>query len=291
MRKVKSGISFLISFIMMLLLLVAMGMLFFMYGIGNEKLYFEVVKDNKTVDDIYEGVNDKLKYVMLSNNIPESVVNNIITKDEVEDSVFTTVSNVLDYIEGNNNSIKQFDSSIYSERLIEAIKSRLTENGVALTPEVLEVLDEIKESANDIIDSEVENIDVSKISSSSYSTKIQKIVAIMTNKTYFLSIIGVYIVLAISLMIMWRKSITRAFSWIGYSSLSSGALVLVVGLSGYISKFYNNIALTSETLKENISSIIQRYFITLSTIGGIFAIVGIFFVLLYWIHLVKKNNR
>lgn len=291
MKKVKSGISFLISFIMMLLLLVAMGMLFFMYGIGNEKLYFEVVKDNKTVDDIYEGVNDKLKYVMLSNNIPESVVNNIITKDEVEDSVFTTVSNVLDYIEGNNNSIKKFDSSIYSERLIEAIKSQLTENGVALTPEVLEVLDEIKESANDIIDSEVENIDVSKISSSSYSTKIQKIVAIMTNKTYFLSIIGVYIVLAIALMIMWRKSITRAFSWIGYSSLSSGVLVLVVGLSGYISKFYNNIALTSETLKENISSIIQRYFITLSTIGGIFAIVGIFFVLLYWIHLVKKNNR
>ena len=52
MRKVKSGISFLISFIMMLLLLVAMGMLFFMYGIGNEKLYFEVVKDNKKVGNV-----------------------------------------------------------------------------------------------------------------------------------------------------------------------------------------------------------------------------------------------
>ena len=291
MRKVKNIVSFFISFIMMLLLLIIMSMLFFMYGVGNEKLYFEVVKDNKTVNDIYEGVNDKLKYVMLSNNIPESVVDNVITKDEVEDSVFTTVSNILDYIEGNNDSIKKFDSSIYSERLIEAVKSKLTEEGIALTPDVLEVLEEVRESVDNIIDSEVENIDVSKISESSYSNKIQKIMSIMTNKTYFMWIVCIYIALAIILMIMWKRSITRAFSWIGYSSFSSGVLVLVVGLSGYISKFYNNIAITSDTLKENISSIIEKYLITLSFIGGIFTVVGLFFVVLYWIHLIKKIDK
>lgn len=291
MRKVKNIVSFFISFIMMLLLLIIMSMLFFMYGIGNEKLYFEVVKENKTVNDIYEGVNDKLRYVMLSNNIPESVVDNVITKDEVEDSVFTTVSNILDYIEGNNNSIKKFDSSIYSDRLIEAVKSELTDNGIALTPDILEVLDEVKESADNIIDSEVENIDVSKISQSSYSNKIQKVMSIMTSKTYFIWIVCIYIVLAIVLLILWKKSITRGFSWIGYSSLSSGVLVLVVGLSGYISKFYNNIALTSDTLKENISSIIEKYLISLSTIGGLFTVIGLFFVVLYWIHLIRKNNK
>lgn len=291
MRKVKNIVSFFISFIMMLLLLVIMSMLFFMYGIGNEKLYFEVVKENKTVNYIYEGVNDKLRYVMLSNNIPESVVDNVITKDEVEDSVFTTVSNVLDYIEGNNKSIKKFDSSIYSERLIEAVKSKLVENGVALTPDVLEVLDEVKESADNIIDSEVENIDVSKISQSRYSNKIQKVMSVMTSKTYFICIVGVYIVLAIVLLILWKKSVTRAFSWIGYSSFSSGVLVLVVGLSGYISRFYNNIAITSDTLKENISSIIEKYLISISTIGVIFTVVGLFFVVLYWIHLIKKNKK
>ena len=87
--------------------------------------------------------------------------------------------------------------------------------------------------------------------------------------------------------VIWRRK-SRRFAWIGYSFISSGLLVFLIGLSGYISGFYDNFAIAIPYIATAISLIMRKCLLSLTFIGFIVLVIGLCFMSVYWKHLYKR---
>ena len=71
-------------------------------------LYTEALENNKGVESIYESINDNINYLMLSNNIPQNTMKDIITKKEIEDELNSTMITMVRFILGMDSKRKLF---------------------------------------------------------------------------------------------------------------------------------------------------------------------------------------
>lgn len=291
MKRRNNVICFFISFILMLFLLVTMALSFFRANIMNENLYYSVLDKNDAVNTVSDTVESKIKYILLSNNIPESIANDIISKQDIQNDIHSWISNSINYFKGTEKKFNSIDVDPYKTKIKNNIISYLNENNIFMTKEIYEVVNEIGDSLESIINTEIQPIDFEGLSKTTYGMKFKQVCVLLNSNTTLISVVGLDIVLAVILIIVWRKSVSRALAWIGYSFVSSGLIVFLIGLSGYISKFYKNVSIVSENLKKNISLIIQKYLVNLSTIGGVFVLIGFLLIMTYWVHVYRKGKR
>lgn len=287
-KNIKNILAFIVSLLLMFVLLITSLTMFFRGSILNPQTYIDVVEKHGIYDEIYENIYSNIKYLLLTNNIPENTLDGVINKDEViqitNDFIYYTVG----YMKNEQNEIPAVKMEIYQSRVDNAMKDYLLENSIYLNDEFKNNLNEFKSTIYNIIKSDLELININELSKSSAMKAVAKISSVIDSGSFIVGLFIMVIILSSLFFIIWKKRKARRFVWIGYSFVSCGILITLVGLSGYISGFYNYIAISIPYLATAISLIIKKWLFDLSMIGTSVLLVGICFMAVYWRHLYKK---
>lgn len=287
-KNIKNIMSFIISLILMFVIVITSGVLFFRGTLLNDQSYIKVLERNNIYDKIYYNITENLEYLLLTNNIPQDTFEGVILKTEVKASVDSYVYSIVDYMKNKKVEIPPLDMSVYEERFDEDINEFLMFNGMYLNEEFKHNLEEFKSTFMSIIKSDLQVLDFNALSNASSMKMIAKLSGFINSGAVVLGLIMVILILCSFIILVWRKRKARIFAWVGYSFVSSGILVLLVGISGYISGFYSHVAIGIPYLAMAVAAIIKHYLFNLSIIGIIVFIIGICIVFRYWIHLYKK---
>ena len=112
MKRLKNVASFIISLLLTFVFLANIFLVFFKNTILDIGLYTEALENNKGVESIYESINDNINYLMLSNNIPQNTMKDIITTKEIEDELNSTMITMVRFILGMDSK----ESSLNTDR-------------------------------------------------------------------------------------------------------------------------------------------------------------------------------
>lgn len=287
-KKSRNILSFLIAIILMFTTLITSIILLWDTTIINEKTYTKIFEKNNTYNKIHTSINEDIEYLLLVNNIPTDTLNGIISVDEINQFITETTTGLVGMLKGEEIQVPKLDKAKYEQRFTQSMNKFIRENGMALNEQGKKDLQEMKETVIRIIDSGLQLVEYSKLTQSNIIQKLAKVLSLLSK---------IYIPISLTILILlitkifkniWSKRPVRASAWTGYSFLSSGMIIFMFGFSGYISRFYKNIAISIPYLSESVSSIIEKYLLSYTTIGLIILILGIFNISKYWKHLYKR---
>ena len=124
MKRLKNVASFIISLLLTFVFLANIFLVFFKNTILDIGLYTEALENNKGVESIYESINDNINYLMLSNNIPQNTMKDIITTKEIEDELNSTMITMVRFILGMDSKESSLNTEPYLEKFDEKNKNR-----------------------------------------------------------------------------------------------------------------------------------------------------------------------
>lgn len=288
MRKYKSILAFFISLLIMFTIIATCSVVFFKNTVLSESTYTKVLERENTYNKIYDNINENIKYLMLTNNIPTDTLSGVITEDEVRDTVNDYIYYTVSYMRKEESQITKLDMDTYTKRIDEKMDKFIKENNLSKNAEFMGHVNEIKGTALNIIKGDLEVVNLNELSKSSYMTKLASLSYILNSNKVIVSLIAIIILLSASMCLIWKRRKIRRVVWVGYSFMAGGLTVMLIGISGYLSNFYKHIAIDIDYLAEAIAAIIKNYLITLTQIGSFIFLIGILLMAVYWRHIIKK---
>lgn len=292
-KNIRNVFSFIVSLVLMVVIILGGTTVFFNTTVLNENKYINSLEKNDIYAKIKTNIDDNLKYLMLSSNLDENILNNVISEDEIKDIVDGYVNYFVSYMKREATEIPKLDASVYYDRIDASLDKYLRENHVTyLNEDVKKDMEEIKNIALQIISSDLNIIDFNALSKSTALRAVASVSSVINNIAV-VGMIGLVVLMLIGIIfLIWSKSrAVRAYAWTGYSFISAGMIMTLIGVSGFISKFYNNIALNIDYLVDGITGIIKVYLTQFSIIGSVITIVGFVVLSRYWVHLYRKYTR
>lgn len=292
MKKLKNLASFIISLLLTFVFLANIFLVFFKNTVLDIGLYIEALENNKGVESIYESINDNISYLMLSNNIPQDTMKDIITTKEIQDEVDSTMITMVSFVLGMDSNESSLNTEPYLEKFDEKMDKFISENSITMTDNLKNNINTIRASVDTILTSELEIVDLNKFVNSSVGNKIKKAFSILNSTAFSISVLAIDIILIAFIALIWgKKKFHRTFAWIGYSSVASGLILFLISFSGYISKFYDSLIIGIPYLKNFIISIIKVYLKNLCINSLFFIILGIIFIIVYFVCYTKKLKK
>ena len=292
MKKLKNFTSFLLSLLLTFVFLANIFLVFFKNTVLDIGLYIEALENNKGVESIYESINDNISYLMLSNNIPQDTMKDIITTKEIQDEVDSTMITMVSFVLGMDSNESSLNTEPYLEKFDEKMNNFIAENSITMTDNLKNNINTIRASVDTILTSELEIVDLNKFVNSSVGNKIKKAFSILNSTAFSISVLAIDIILIAFIALIWgKKRFHRTFAWIGYSAVASGLIVFLISLSGYISKFYDSLIIGIPYLKNFIIAIIKVYLKNLCINSLFFIILGIIFIIVYFVCYTKKLKK
>ena len=191
MKKLKNFTSFLLSLLLTFVFLANIFLVFFKNTVLDIGLYNEALENNKGVESIYESINDNISYLMLTNNIPQDTMKDIITTKEIQNEVNSTMITMVSFILGMDSNESSLNTEPYLEKFDEKMDKFLSENSIIMTDSLKNDIKSIRASVNTILTSELQIIDLNKFINSSIGNKIKKALSILNN--YFNSFYSSYL--------------------------------------------------------------------------------------------------
>ena len=292
MKKLKNLASFIVSLLLTFVFLANIFLVFFKNTVLDIGLYNEALENNKGVESIYESINDNISYLMLSNNIPQDTMKDIITTKEIQNEVNSTMITMVSFILGMDSNESSLNTEPYLEKFDEKMDNFISENSIIMTDDLKKDIKSIRASVNTILTSELQIIDLNKFINSSIGNKIKSALSILNSTTFSIALFAADIILIALIALIWgKKKFHRTFAWIGYSAVASGLIIFLISLSGYISKFYDSLIIGIPYLKNFIIAIIKGYLKNLCVNSLFFIILGIIFIIVYFVHYTKKLKK
>ncbi len=292
MKKLKNLASFIISLLLTFVFLANIFLVFFKNTVLDIGLYIEALENNKGVESIYESINDNISYLMLTNNIPQDTMKDIITTKEIQDQVDSTMITMVSFVLGMDSNESSLNTEPYLEKFDEKMNNFIAENSITMTDNLKNNINTIRASVDTILTSELEIVDLNKFVNSSVGNKIKKAFSILNSTAFSISVLAIDIILIAFIALIWgKKKFHRTFAWIGYSSVASGLILFLISFSGYISKFYDSLIIGIPYLKNFIISIIKVYLKNLCINSLFFIILGIIFIIVYFVCYTKKLKK
>lgn len=292
MEKLKNLASFMVSLLLTFVFLANIFLVFFKNTVLDIGLYNEALENNKGVESIYESINDNISYLMLSNNIPQDTMKDIITTKEIQNEVNSTMITMISFVLGMDSKESSLNTEPYLEKFDEKMDNFISENSIIMTDNLKKDIKSIRASVNTILTSELQIIDLNKFINSSVGNKIKNVLSILNSTTFSIALFTTDIILIALIALIWgKKKFHRTFAWIGYSSVASGLIVFLISFSGYISKFYDSLIIGIPYLKNFIIAIIKGYLKNLCVNSLFFIILGIIFIIVYFVHYTKKLKK
>lgn len=286
-KNFKNILAFIISLLLMFVLSLTSLTLLFRGSILNPRTYIGVLEKNNIYDDIYENIYSNIDYLLLTNNMPQGTLNGIVSKDEIIQVVNDCIYYTVGYMKNEHREIPSIDMKVFEDRLNKSIDKFLLENSMYLNDEFKNGLNDLKATVLNIVKSDLEFVNLNEISKSSAMKSIAKISTIIDSPIVIVGLLFIIIVLCSMFFILWKRRKARRFVWIGYSFVSCGMIVFLLGFSGYISGFYNHIAIAVPYLAAAVGLLIKKILWDLASIGGVIFLIGMCFMSVYWKHVFK----
>lgn len=292
MKKLKNLASFIISLLLTFVFLANIFLVFFKNTVLDIGLYIEALENNKGVESIYESINDNISYLMLSNNIPQDTMKDIITIKEIQDEVDSTMITMVSFVLGMDSNEGSLNTEPYLKKFDEKMNNFIAENSIIMTDNLKNDINTMRASVDTILTSELQIVDLNKFVNSSVGNKIKNVLSILNSTPFSMALFAIDIILIVLIALIWgKKKFHRTFAWIGYSSVASGLIVFLISFSGYISKFYDSLIIGIPYLKNFIIAIIKGYLKNLCINSLFFIILGLIFIIIYFVHYTKKLKK
>lgn len=295
MKKIlKNSLSFIISLLTMFVILVTCMTIFVDKVVLNEQTYIKVLNEKDIVSQVKENIYENLDYLLVSNNIPQGTLNGIISTSEIEENFHNYIDLTVKIMKNKRVEIPTIDTKVYSKRLNSKIDNFIEKNKENISSEFYGNLGEFNNTAINIISSNLQVVNLNALYQSPTIKLVAKISELVTSKQILVLLIVLIVLLSLSHFIIWRGTRqVRGFAWAAYSFLSSGIILFLIGFSGYLSKFYENIAIGVDYIKNMSIGIIETYLLDITYIGIVVFVIGILIMSRYWIHLFKayKNHK
>lgn len=288
-NKIKIVSSVVLSMLMMFSITLTIMVSFFKFTVVNPNTYLNILESKEIYNRIYDTIQGNMAYALTVNNISNDVKENVISLEEVKTEVSNIVRETGLYFKTGENNIKPVNTEIYSERFNSNLKEFIKDNSIHINSELEEHLKALEDDVAFIINNELQIINVDTVVKSSTVNKVITLINLYTNKVLLLLII-VSIVLALSLILIWKKNFVESTRWIGNSFISAGALITIVFFSGYISKFYGNIVINIEYIRNFIGFIIKHFLLVLTNYGVVSIIIGLLLLIPQIKYSIKRSK-
>ena len=276
--KGQNFLSFIISILLMLSIIVSILSLSVNFIILKPNTYYNVLEKKNIYNEIYNVVNDNISYALTLSNLSQDINKDIISEDEVKAEVESFVGEIIKYLRTGINNISKVNIDIYMERFDKNLNEFFKNNSIVITDEVKAEINTLENDVKQIIQNELQIVNVDVINDSAIFSKVTKITSLFAAKLYFAPIIFVLFTILL-LFAVWRADYVRLLQWIGNSFISSGLMIFLIFFSGYVSKFYEYTAINIVYLKSFVSSIIKSYLGTLSLWGVFIIIIGLILII------------
>ena len=293
MNKVKNLISFLISLFLLFAIMATSIVIFCNTTLLSGNYYVKVYEDNKIIDEMYDSINESTKYYMVQNNVPQKYLDEIMSKDEIKQEFGGYLSQITKFLCGDSEQVNEVNVDKYLSRIDDAFNEYVNDTGLIVNKVSTDSVNNLKNDIKQNLEAQIAIVNDNKIFETNSIQKLRKITRVVSNKYVLFSLIICDIMLFGVLLMIWKKDMFRFCSWCGSAFLSSGMLIFITFISGYLSEFYYNIPLSPEYVRNGISSIIKNVFERFAIFGTGVMLVGVALMAVNWMHILKiyKKNH
>ena len=195
MTHIKALLYYIIELIMALFVLLLMALLIFKYTIYNNEYIKDVFEKHNYSENISKDIKNDMKNNIIPTQLPESVLDNIYTEDELKE----TINSLIDKVYTNEKI--EIDTTKLSDNLRNNIDKYIKDNNINV---------DNNESVNKIV-VQMTDIYKSKITQSNIFNKVQKIIS-KTSKyidlAIIISIVSLLLLFIISLFLKREYNIS-----------------------------------------------------------------------------------
>ena len=184
-------ISFIISILLMLSIIVSILSLSVNFIILKPNTYYNVLEKKNIYNEIYNVVNDNISYALTLSNLSQDINKDIISEDEVKAEVESFVGEIIKYLRTGINNISKVNIDIYMERFDKNLNEFFKNNSIVITDEVKAEINTLENDVKQIIQNELQIVNVDVINDSAIFSKVTKITSLFAAKLYFAPIIFV----------------------------------------------------------------------------------------------------
>lgn len=288
-NKIKMALSVVISMLMMFSIICTIIVSFIKFTVFNPDTYLNILDSEEIHERIYDTIQGNMAYALTINNISNDVKDNVISLEEVETEVNNIVRDFVMYLKTGENNIKPVNTDIYADRFNDNLKAFIKDNSIHINNELKEHLEVLEEDVKIVINNELQIINIDEVVKLSAVNKIATLVSLYMDKVFF-ALVGSSVVLALLLVLIWRKNFVEATRWIGNSFISAGLLITIVFFSGYVSKFYGNIVISIEYIRNFIGFVIKEFLLVLTTYGVAALVVGLLLLIPQINYSIKRSK-
>lgn len=287
-KGIKNALSFIISLLTMFAILVASISLFLDKIVLNEHTYIKILQKENITKQVESYIYENLDYLLITNNIPTGTLDNIISEEEIEDTLYNYINFTVEFMKSRSGEIEPLNLEVYGDRFDNKIDDFIKKNEKNINDDFYGNLGDFKTSVLNIIKSSLQVIDLNALSKSPAIKLVAKASSIISGIKFFGLLSLIIIMLNLSHFIIWKgRRKSRGFAWLSYSFVSAGMILFLIGFSGYLSKFYKNIAIGIEHLKNTTIAIMESYLLNVTYLGVMILALGIVFMCVYWQHLFR----
>lgn len=97
--------------------------IFLRYVILNETTYLNILSESGTYSQVKDSVYEKIDSVLSSKNINIDIKESIITEEDIKKETDNAVREILTYLKTGENNVKMPDTSVYKQRISDALNS------------------------------------------------------------------------------------------------------------------------------------------------------------------------
>ncbi|MGL5383437.1 MAG: hypothetical protein ACRDCC_08130 [Culicoidibacterales bacterium] len=280
--------SFGLALILVFSLVATIGVAFFQQTLLNESTYTQAILANKVATRVHETIEDNMDYLMVVNNIPQTVVDGIISEAEVSVVLNQTVADVLNFLKGTTPEIKPINFTLYQQRIEKNINAYVATQETVLSQQQLRDIAALKVTLLQIISGEVQLLDFAELSQSSIAQLVVKLAQFFNDPKVLAALVLINSLFMLPFLAIWRRRRARRYAWISYPLLTVGTLAVVIGAGGYLSGFYYDLAVQITYIADTVAQVIQTYLSIFIWYGVFLLALGISSMAMYWRHLFKR---
>ena len=263
---IRKTISYIISFILVLLLLAIIMFQVFYTTILNKDYVEKEINKSDYYEKLSETINEKFKNYIMQSGMEEVIFEGLYTRETLRNDF----EKVLDAV--YNNKELEIDTINIREKLDENIKKYASENDIQIT---VSNSAQITAFEDTIIENYILSIQYSKTGINYLAKGIEKIKTYLNPVKY--AVIASFIVLTIVLILINIKEKKKALSYMGITLLAVGGLIIAVLIYEKINLNIENSEILDENLSVLIRLLVRKIFKIFYIISGTCFISGILF--------------
>ncbi len=274
---VKKIVSYLIVFILIILLLASTVITILSNTILKEEFVLGLVEKNNYYSEVYHQILENFKDNTIQSGLEEDVLDGIMTEEQVEQDV----KSLLDYLyTGTEMSI---DTEGVKTRLQEKIDQVIKENNKRVNSDEQIAINTYVNTIGNIYEDGITYVKSYISQMRNVVEKIQNILAKVTIAVYIATIVTIIILLIIN-----KK---EGFQYLAISSLSSGALCIALKILETSSIRVQNILIFGKAFSAVVINIIESIILSFVIAGIVFCVLGLIFSIIGNIKTGKRTKE